>query len=68
MIHDPDDTRDYYLAVEPSLVPGVEDIVKEVDVQLMDYIDELREAPDKDARLDVIMTAVDEICGRSKNN
>ena len=68
VIHDPDDTRDYYLAVEPSLVPGVEDIVKEVDVQLMDYIDELREAPDKDARLDVIMTAVDEICGRSKNN
>jgi len=65
VVHDPEDTRDYYLAVEPSLAPGVEEIVNDIDVQLMDYIDELRSAEGAEGRLDVILRAVDEICGRA---
>ncbi|MDE0744316.1 MAG: type II/IV secretion system ATPase subunit [SAR202 cluster bacterium] len=65
VVHDPEDTRDYYLAVEPSLAPGVEEIVNDIDVQLMDYIDELRSADGAEGRLDVILNAVDEICGRA---
>ena len=65
VVHDPEDTRDYYLAVEPSLAPGVEEIVNDIDVQLMDYIDELRAAEGSEERLEVILNAVDEICGRS---
>ena len=65
VVHDPEDTRDYYLAVEPSLAPGVEQIVEDIDMQLMDYIDELRSASGAEERLEVILNAVDEICGRS---
>ena len=65
VVHDPEDTRDYYLAVEPSLAPGVEQIVEDIDIQLMDYIDELRSASGAEERLEVILNAVDEICGRS---
>jgi flagellar protein FlaI len=65
VVHDPEDTRDYYLAVEPSLAPGVEEIVNDIDVQLMDYIDELRAADGSEERLEVILNAVDEICGRA---
>ena len=65
VVHDPEDTRDYYLAVEPSLAPGVEQIVEYIDIQLMDYIDELRSASGAEERLEVILNAVDEICGRS---
>ena len=63
VVHDPEDTRDYYLAVEPSLAPGVEQIVEDIDIQLMDYIDELRSASGAEERLEVILNAVDEICG-----
>ena len=34
--HDPEDTRDYYLAVEPSLAPELEGITSDVDSQLME--------------------------------
>ena len=67
VIYDPEDTRDYYLAVEPSLAPGMEDLTSQVDSQLMEYIDELRVTEDEDERLKVILGAVDQICERSKN-
>jgi hypothetical protein len=68
VVHDPEDTRDYYLAVEPALAPGVEEIVDDIDVQLMDYIDELRSADGAEGRLNVILSAVDEICGRANGS
>ena len=68
VVHDPEDTRDYYLAVEPSLAPGVETIVDDIDVQLMDYIDELRAAEGAEGRLEVILNAVDAICGRENTS
>ena len=66
VVHDPEDTRDYYLAVEPSLAPELEGITSDVDSQLMEYIDELRQTGDEEARLEVILDAVDQICSRSK--
>jgi flagellar protein FlaI len=66
VVHDPEDTRDYYLAVEPSLAPGLEKITSEVDAQLMEYIDELRQTEDVESRLEVILDSVDQICSRSK--
>ena len=35
VIYDPEDTRDYYLAVEPSLAPGMEELTSQVDSQLI---------------------------------
>jgi flagellar protein FlaI len=60
--HDPDDTRDFYVALEPSSAPEVETLMEEVDRRLMDYIDELRTITDKDERVEVLLGCLDRIC------
>jgi len=60
--HDPDDTRDFYVALEPSEAPEVETLMEEVDRRLMDYIDELRTVTDKDERIEVLLKLLDRIC------
>ena len=59
---DNEDARDFYVAIEPNRMPNLAKLVEQVDLQLVDYVDELIEADDPEKRTEVLLGLVDEIC------
>ena len=59
---DDNDARDFYIAIEPSMVPNLEALLEEVDNRLVDYVDALQDAEDPEQRTQVLVELVNEIC------
>jgi flagellar protein FlaI len=56
-----EDIRDYYVAVEPSLIDEQADTLDQVELRLADYVEELEGIIDPSKRFDIIMGIVDKI-------
>jgi len=61
ILANPDDIRDYYVAVEPSLVDAQSNTLDEIELRLADYVKELEGVDDSTKRLEIIMGIVDKI-------
>ena len=57
----PEDIRDYYIAVEPSIIDPQGSTLDEIELRLADYVDELEGVADSAKRLEIIMEIVDRI-------
>lgn len=58
---DHSDVRNYYIPIEPS-ADGLDELIEEIEVRLLDYVDELATAETDEDRLRVLHLAIDEIC------
>jgi flagellar protein FlaI len=56
-----DDIRDFYIAIEPSIIDPQSKTLEEIENHLADYVDELEGVADSAKRLEVIMQIVDRI-------
>ena len=59
---DNNDARDFYIAIEPNRIPGLDELMQEVDRRMVDYVDALEDAEDKERRAEVLTGLVDRIC------
>ena len=59
---DDNDARDFYIAIEPNRIPGLDELMQEVDLRMVDYVDALEDAEDKERRAEVLTGLVDRIC------
>jgi flagellar protein FlaI len=58
---DHSDVRNYYIPIEPS-ADSLDELLEEIEVRLLDYVDELATAETDEDRLRVLHLAIDEIC------
>jgi archaeal flagellar protein FlaI len=61
ILANPDDIRDFYIAVEPSIVDPQSKTLDDIEAHLADYVEELEGVEDSTKRLEVIMKIVDRI-------
>jgi flagellar protein FlaI len=57
---DPNDARDYYIAIEPAMIDNIQPLLEVMEVQLLDYVEELSQAETDEAKAVVLLRAVDE--------
>jgi flagellar protein FlaI len=57
----PEDIRDYYIAVEPSIIDAQNATLNTIEDRLADYVEELEGVADPSKRLEIIMKIVDRI-------
>jgi flagellar protein FlaI len=56
-----EDVRDYYIAVEPSLIDPQENTLDEIELRLADFVEELEGVDDSAKRLEIIMKIVERL-------
>ncbi len=56
-----EDIRDYYIAVEPSLIDAQTETLDELELRLADHVEELEGITDQTKRFEIIMGIVDKI-------
>ena len=56
-----EDIRDYYVAVEPSIIDPQGSTLDEIELRLADYVEELEGVAEPSKRLEIIMDIVDRI-------
>ncbi|MCX7912273.1 MAG: type II/IV secretion system ATPase subunit [Dehalococcoidales bacterium] len=61
ILANPEDVRDYYIAIEPCVVDTNNGILDEVEIRLADYVEELEGVTDTKKRFELIMNIVDRI-------
>jgi flagellar protein FlaI len=61
VLANPEDVRDYYIAIEPSLVDAQDDTLDEIELRLADFVEELEGIEDSSKRLEIIMGIVDRL-------
>jgi flagellar protein FlaI len=61
ILANPEDIRDYYIAIEPSLVDAQDDNLDDIEMRLADFVEELEGIEDASQRLKIIMDIVDRI-------
>jgi flagellar protein FlaI len=61
VLANPEDIRDYYLAIEPSIVDTQESLLQEIELHLAEHVKELEGISQSPKRLDIIMKIVDSI-------
>jgi flagellar protein FlaI len=60
---DKNDVRNFYIPIEPTLLTGVDLLLKEVEVKLVDYLTEIDFDPeDKEEKERILKEALKEIC------
>ncbi len=59
---DDNDARDFYVAIEPNSIPGLEELMQQVDRRMVDYVDALEGTEDPERRAEVLLELVDRIC------
>jgi flagellar protein FlaI len=59
---DPGDARDYYISIDPSLVPGLGPSLELLERRLLDYVEALERAETVEAKVEVLTRAADETC------
>ncbi|MDA1188437.1 MAG: type II/IV secretion system ATPase subunit [Chloroflexi bacterium] len=57
-----EDSRDFYIAIEPDRLPTLDGLIREVDIILMEFDAELRIAIDTDSRSKVLLEILNKIC------
>jgi flagellar protein FlaI len=65
---DPEDARDYYVAIEPAMIEDLQPLLEVIEFQLLDYVEELSEAETDEAKAAVLIRAVDECLPVSGGN
>jgi len=61
VLANPEDVRDYYVAIEPSLVDAQDSTLDEIELRLADFVEELEGIDDSSKRLEIIMGIVDRL-------
>lgn len=56
-----EDIRDFYIAIEPSIIDPQAKTLEEIEQHLADYVEELEGVTDSSKRLEIIMQIVDKI-------
>jgi len=56
-----EDIRDYYIAVEPSIIDAQDSTLDEIEAHLADYVEELEGVAESSKRLEIIMGIVEKI-------
>lgn len=59
---DPEDARDYYIPVEPTLVKGLGPLLSKMERRVLEYVDALSQAETEEAKVQVLIAAVEENC------
>jgi len=60
---DKNDVRNYYIPIEPTLLTGVENLLREVEIRLVDYITGVEFDPeDSEVKVKILKDALKEIC------
>ncbi len=62
-----EDIRDYYIAIEPSIIDTHENLLEETELHLAEHVEELTGVIESSNRLDIIMDIVDKIVYVSDN-
>jgi len=67
VLGDPDDVRDFYVAIEPSFGSRLGDALQAVEMSLLDYAGEFARVEDEEERKKVMLKTIDKIArgGRS---
>ena len=61
VLANPEDVRDYYIAVEPSMVDAQDETLEEIERRLADSVEELEDIDDPKQRIEIIMGIVDRL-------
>jgi flagellar protein FlaI len=61
ILANPEDIRDYYIAVEPSIIDAQDSTLDEIESYLADYVEELEGVVDSTKRLEIILKIIDKI-------
>jgi flagellar protein FlaI len=61
VLANPEDVRDHYIAIEPSLIDAQDSTLDEIELRLAEYVEELEGVNDSSRRLEIIMAIVDKI-------
>src|SRR4030067_2345520 len=61
VLANPEDIRDYYVAVEPSLINSEDKLLDELELRLADYVKELEGVADPKKRFEMIMDIVNRV-------
>ena len=60
---DKNDMRNFYIPIEPTLLTGVDELLKEVEVRLVDYITDVDFDPeDNEEKIRILKEALKEVC------
>ncbi len=59
---DPSGARDYYIAIEPTVVTNVDDIMPEVENKLVSWAEEIGRTEDVDEKKKLLIELIDQIC------
>jgi flagellar protein FlaI len=54
--------RDYYVAIEPDLTVELQDLLAQVEAELVDFAEEIGAAEGKEAKREVLLQVLEEIC------
>ena len=60
IITDMEDARDTYTSIDPAMLEDLTPFVKQVETALLDYVDMLEAAEDDEAKIKVLLQAVDD--------
>jgi flagellar protein FlaI len=61
VLANPEDVRDYYIAIEPSLIDAQDSTLDEIELRLADFVEELEGVDDSKKRLEIIMDIIDRL-------
>ncbi len=61
ILANPEDVRDFYIPIEPSLTNSFDDMLDEIEQRLADYVEELEGITDSGKRVEVVMNIVDRL-------
>ena len=67
IMFNPEDIRDYYIAIEPSIIDSQEAILEDIELSLADHVEELTDIIDSSNRLNIIMSIVDKVVYVNEN-
>ncbi|AAB90188.1 type II/IV secretion system ATPase subunit [Archaeoglobus fulgidus] len=60
---DKNDMRNFYIPIEPTLLTGVDELLKEVEIRLVDYITDIDFDPeDNEEKIKILKEALREVC------
>ncbi len=68
---DPQDSRDYYVAIEPAMVENLQPVLEIMERQLLEYVEELSAAETDEEKTAVLIRAVDDcfpVAGQPKSS
>src|SRR3990170_4444723 len=59
---DPEDARDYYIAIEPAMLEDMQTLLEQMERRLLNYVEDLSTATSDEEKAQVLIRAVDENC------